>query len=668
MKKPMRHRLLSQVTTAALVFSLALGIMLGGSKVAGVRASAKSSRSSDRTAAKLSPELSKSAKRNSGGSNSGKGGNRVKVIVEIEGAVGGRLGGFLNGDGVRARKVFKHFPLQAVEIEESEVEKLAEFPEVKYVSVDKEVGTFGGHLASTTGTDNVRRVTNALGQNVTLDGTGVGIAVLDSGIDPSHVSFTDAAGASRIVFSRDFTGEGRTDDPYGHGTHVASIAAGNGKVSKSRYIGVAPNANIVNLRVLGSSGVGTASMVLGALDWLMTNRARYNVRVVNMSLGMLAVDTYTQDPLCQGVRRLFDQGVVVVAAAGNNGKSDDGQKLYGHIHSPGNEPSAVTVGAVNTFGTDYRADDQIATYSSRGPTRSFWTDARGVRHYDNLIKPDLAAPGTKIIAAKSSGNLLATRHPSLDTRVSPDPRRDMMRLNGTSMAAPAVSGAAALMLQANPTLTPNLVKVLLMYTAQPLAGFNTLEQGAGELNVDGAVRLSLLVKTTLGPLTALGFPMLRSAPPAPQSTIDGFTFRWSQGINLGRTVATGAPLITQYQKVYGAGVLLSDGVLFSDGVLVSDGALLSAGITLSENILTSSGITISEGSPFLSLGVLLSDGVLLPDGVLLSDGLLRGDSSLLASGLMHADAQVDAYSGTVGGDATNSMTAEADTGADGARR
>src|ERR671920_1294351 len=95
-------------------------------------------------------------------------------------------------------------------------------------------------------------------------------------------------------------------------------------------------------------------------------------------------------------------------AAGNNGKNAAGQKVYGQIHTPGVEPAALTVGAANTFGTDARADDTVATYSSRGPTRGYWTDAAGARHYDNLLKPDLVAPGNKVISAESYPNYLKT--------------------------------------------------------------------------------------------------------------------------------------------------------------------------------------------------------------------------------------------------------------------
>src|ERR1700741_1315066 len=375
-----------------------------------------------------------------------------------------------------------------------DVVTLALRSDVAYVSLDRDARPMG-HLSLTTGADEIRNSNN--GNNSSLDGTGIGIAVLDSGIDTGHHSFLNRSNTVRVVYSKDFTGEGRTDDPYGHGTHVASLAAGNGRISNAQYVGMAPNANIINLRVLNSQGIGSTASVLRALDWIVANRATYNIRVVNMSLGMPAVESYRNDPTCRAVRKLVDSGVAVFAAAGNNGKDSEGNKIYGRIHSPGNEPSAITVGASNTFGTDRRDDDGVASFSSRGPTRSFATDDQGVRRYDNLIKPDLVAPGNKLIEAEADNNYLVTQTPSLDAGVSGAANRKMMFLSGSSMATPVAAGAAALMLQANPSLTPNLVKVLMMYSAQPLAGFNTFEQGAGQLNIAGAVQLARSVRTDL---------------------------------------------------------------------------------------------------------------------------------------------------------------------------
>src|SRR5438552_12220317 len=179
------------------------------------------------------------------------------------------------------------------------------------------------------------------------------------------------------------------------------------------------------------------------------------------------------------------------------------------MRSPGAGPPALTRGAANTFGSDYRTDDVVTTYSSRRPPRGYWTDTLGVNHYDDLIKPDLIAPGNLIVEAESPSNYLVTNYPTLEANVSNSNIKAEMFLSGTSMATPVVAGAAALILQTNPNLTPNLVKAILEYTADPLAGFNTLEQGAGLLNVEGAVRLAGLVRTDLSNCV-LGSPLLCS--------------------------------------------------------------------------------------------------------------------------------------------------------------
>jgi serine protease AprX len=577
---------------------------------------------------------------------------KVNVVVKAAGAWNRTLDDAVKNNNGTVTKSFTNFPLRAVSLPAAAVEAFAARSDVDYVALDREVKLLG-HVSLTTGADAARVMGNYA---PTYDGTGVGIAVLDSGIDPNHTAFTQESGsASRIAFSKDFTEENRTDDPYGHGTHVASIAAGNGQVSNDSYRGIAPNAKIINLRVLNSQGKGTVSQLLAAIDWIKTNRAAYNIRVVNMSLGTSAVDSYTVDPLCLAVRGLVNAGVVV-AAAGNEGKDGAGNKIYGQIHSPGNEPSVITVGAANTFGTDARNDDVVATYSSRGPTRSFWTDAFGARHYDNLIKPDLVAPGNKIIDAQSAGNMLVSQNPTLDANVSGSAAREQMYLSGTSMATPVASGAAALLLQANPSLTPNLVKALLMYTAQQLPGYNTFEQGAGELNLEGAMRLARLVRTDLSSSTPVGSPLLTGSFGSQQSNIAGWQFNWAQGLVLDQTFVTGTNLVTKYQAVYNLGALLGDGTIMGDGVIMCDSVLMSDGVIMSDQILTSSGVIMSDGTPFLSCNMLYGSGVMMSDGTLLTDGRLLGDGVLLTDGVMMADVAVQASRALIQGDNTSAMS------------
>jgi serine protease AprX len=341
---------------------------------------------------------------------SGNGDAKVKVIVQSKTSSSpSLLGGLLNTVGGLLVTVLSNLNIRIVEVEANSVQVLASDPDVSYISLDNAVGA-SGHVTNTTGTQQVRAQKSLLGLNSTLDGSGVTIAVLDSGIDSKHKSF---ATTGKIKFSKDFTGENRTDDPWGHGTHVAAIAAGDGAPTGGAYEGIAPAANLVNLRVLNSQGVGRVSGVLAALDWLIANKANYGVKVVNMSIGTPAINSYEDDPLCNAVRKLVDAGVVVVAAAGNNGKDANGRTIYGAIHCPGNDPSVITVGASNSFGTDARNEDGVTSYSSRGPARSYKVDSYGLIHYDNIIKPDLVAPGNKIIAAEAVGNNLLKQYPVL---------------------------------------------------------------------------------------------------------------------------------------------------------------------------------------------------------------------------------------------------------------
>lgn len=554
------------------------------------------------------------------------------------------------------KKSYDNLGFVSAELPLSRIRQLSESGVVAFVSPDRPINALG-HVNNTTGADAVRTQTNATGGTYTLDGSGIGIAVIDSGMFSGHKSFSNAAGATRIKLNKDFTGENRTDDPFGHGTHVAAGAAGYRVTgtNSNLYEGIAWNANLINLRVLNSQGTGTTSALLGALNWVLTNRTAYNIRVVNISLGTPAINSYKVDPICLAVRSLVNAGVVVVAAAGNDGKSASGQKQYGTIHSPGNEPSALTVGASNSFGTDMRADDIVTTYSSRGPTRSYTTDTYGVKHYDNIVKPDLVAPGNKLVFAESDGNLIVATYPNLDRGAAKNNYR-YMYMSGSSMSTPITAGAAALVLQANPNLRPNMVKMILTYTAQQLAGYNTLEQGAGQLNIEGAIRLANAIKTTLPSGTALGTSMLTSGAPTAQSTVAGTTFPWAGGMILDQSYGRGTDLITKYQKIYDLGVLVGDGTTVNtSGVLVGDLTKVTNGVLVGDSIKTSNGVLVGDGTffmytqPLFSLGgTMLADGVLVGDGVLISDGVLVGDGVLIGD-------TIDAEGVLVNGDNTACM-------------
>jgi Subtilisin-like serine proteases len=571
---------------------------------------------------KLSPELERAAMQPRADEAA------IRTIVQVRDPQSQNLKQLFKRYGIRVHKKLNHLQMVDVELPEGALRELAESDDVQFISTDNSVAALG-HLTTTTGAEAVRNQTNAFGQRYTLDGKGIGLAILDSGMDRDHKAVKDGG---EIKVSVDFTGERRTDDPFGHGTHVAGLANADEGFTNNAYAGIAPSADLINLRVLDSNGVGTVSGLLSALNWVLANRTRYNIRVVNMSLGTPAVTSYRNDPICIAVRRLVDAGIVVVAAAGNDGKDETGQDIYGRIHSPGIEPSAITVGCSNSMGTDSRADDVMATYSSRGPTRSYWTDSDGVNHYDNLVKPDLVAPGNKVIQAEAKDNYLVTTYPQLETHLYSDEHKRLMYMSGTSMASPQVAGAVALMLQANPTLTPNLVKAILMYTAQPLAGYNLFEQGAGELNIEGAVRLAKAVRTNLNAQTPLGSPLLNVIiPPVPMTTIASTTFIWAQGIIGDYSYMTGVDLITKYQFIFGQGHLLSNGILLADGHLLSNTTQVTNGVMVADTILTSNGYALGSGSVFLDTSLLFGNGTLLPEGHLLSNGVLMGDGILLSN-------------------------------------
>src|SRR5262249_20806324 len=274
------------------------------------------------------------------------------------------------------------------------------------------------------------------------------VAVIDSGI-ASNKDFNSTGNASRIVYSQNFVfDETTTNDLYGHGTHVAGIIAGSGSNSNGagftkKFEGIAYNVNLINLRVLDENGSGSDSQVIAAIQRAIALKSTYNIRVINLSLGRPVYESYTLDPLCEAVEAAWKAGIVVVVAAGNEGRNNSANtEGYGTIAAPGNDPFVITVGAMKPMGTATRADDTIASYSSKGPTL-----------YHHIVKPDLVAPGNMAISvlASSTSNLAkaAPKNIVALSTYSTNPKGvpAYFTLSGTSMATPVVSGAVALLLQ-----------------------------------------------------------------------------------------------------------------------------------------------------------------------------------------------------------------------------
>src|SRR3954447_3560078 len=289
------------------------------------------------------------------------------------------------------------------------------------------------------------------------DGTGVGVAVIDTGISP----VPDLAG--RLIGGVDLSGGNDPfNDEYGPGTFVAGIIAGNGAGSQRAYTGVAPDANLISVKIAGADGAADITQVLAALQWTVSFRDTFGIRVVNLSLGTDSTQLYQHSLLNYAVERAWDAGIVVVVSSSNLGPNP------GTVTKPGDDPLVVTAGAIDDHGTAERPDDTIPGFSGVGPTA------------DGFTKPDLVAPGRSLVSLRAPGSTIDAQFP--DSRVG----AAYFKGSGTSFAAAATSGAAALLLDGNRSLTPDKVKSRLLATAAPAPPADTNVVARGSLAVAAA--------------------------------------------------------------------------------------------------------------------------------------------------------------------------------------
>jgi serine protease AprX len=279
-----------------------------------------------------------------------------------------------------------------------------------------------------------------------VTGQGVGVAVIDSGV----AAHPDLAG--RVVVNQNFNSNVlNADDAYGHGTAVAGIIAGNGAASGGQYIGIAPQATLINLRVNDGTGAAPTSAIMNAILWAVLNKNAYNIRVINLSLQASVQESYQTSPIDAAVEYAWLKGIVVVVAAGNHGANSA-------LYAPANDPYVITVGATDDHGTAATADDTLAGFSSYGMTQ------------DGFSKPDFVAPGRRIITTLAPNSSFALNYPSFMVGTQ------YIQLSGTSVAAPVLSGVAALYLERNPTVRPGQLKSVLLATAN---GLGVAGSGAG---------------------------------------------------------------------------------------------------------------------------------------------------------------------------------------------
>ena len=380
----------------------------------------------------------------------------VRVIVRLsDGADPETAAAELDGELVRDLSIINSIVLR---LPAGEVPNLRQKPVVEWVSLDAPVvstSTQAAGLAQThfnasafpqtTGADHLW----AQG----IDGRGVTVAVVDSGIT-DYDDFKDAGGNLRILDWVQFSNSQayHPDDYHGHGSHVAGTIGGNGALSQGRFMGMAPGVNLLTVKISDDYGMSHMSDVVAGLQWVLAKKEQYNIRVVNLSLNSTVPESYHTSPLNAALEILWFNGVVVVVSAGNNGNGRQ------YVYAPGNDPFVITVGASNDKGTENRSDDQLMGYTARGTTP------------EGFAKPDIIAPGHNVVSLMGKpDSVLANTYP--DRRIVPPGQSNYFyfRMSGTSMASAVVAGAAALLIQDEPNLTPDQVKYRLMNTGSTIS-------------------------------------------------------------------------------------------------------------------------------------------------------------------------------------------------------
>lgn len=466
----------------------------------------------------------------------------------------------MQGRGAIIRSKFNSIRAVTMHVPASMVEELAKDPNVAYITPDR--------VQKMTANPATEQFVTAVEADVAAsafaqDGTGIGVAVIDSGI-AAHADLNNASGTSRVVYSQSFVaGDTTTSDKYGHGTHVAGLIGGTGKSSgtangyAATFAGIAPNVNIINLRVLDQNGAGTDSQVIAAIQQAIALKSTYNIRVINMSMGRPVYEKYTLDPVDQAVEAAWKAGIVVVCAAGNSGRfaATNG---FGTVGVPANDPAVITVGATMTKGTATRVDDQIASYSSKGPTT-----------LDHIVKPDLVAPGNAQVSLRVAGSTLDTLFPQYVVAPTSGTSKYYV-LSGTSMATPIVSGAVALMLQKTPTLTPDQVKARLMRTAWKSVGqytyshdifgnmfnneYDLFTYGAGYLDINAALAdTNLATGVALSPTAVANSNGSITITNTSNSNFTGSSVVWGSNSTIwGNSVVWGSNALSATSVVWGA--------------------------------------------------------------------------------------------------------------------
>jgi len=542
-----------------------------------------------------------------------------------------------------------------------QIAELVNDPDVDGVSIDADVsavaavdtsaGTNNGKKNGGSGTQTggggtafdsatVADLKQTLGLGNQFTGSDITVAIIDSGI-ASSTDF-DSRIVAQYVFLKGRQYFTMPYDDYGHGTHVAGLIGSSGATSNSKYAGIAPGAKLLALKVLDGKGTGKTSDVINALEFAVANRTRFGINVINLSLGHPIYESATTDPLVQAVEAAIRAGIVVVIAAGNYGYNPlTGTTGYAGIASPGNSPSAITVGAASTNNTLSRIDDRLADYSSRGPT---W--------YDGFAKPDVLAPGQALVSNDAVGSTLDTSYPSL---VLKSGYTKFLRLSGSSMATGVVSGLVAVMLDASragaeqrwldyqnslkrsqrssfvapAALSANAVKALLEYSATPLHNdsgvtYGPLEQGAGMVNGLGATTLAYGIDTARG---AGQYWLVTNV--APFSTFGGTDEPWSRTVIWGTQLLRGTSVVDLHQAAWEDNIVWGTGAFHTivRGMFTDEDNIVWGTLVDEDNIVWGTSLPLSTNLTW-------AGNAGLEDNVVWGTALVWADNIVWGTGLV----------------------------------
>jgi serine protease AprX len=518
-------RLLLAPVLACTMLGSTLGVPLAGASTAGVQVTLDSSQ-------KIHPLLQYGAQTDPT--------RVVRVIIQQVKPPGTNLlGGLLGGLLGSTDEQFTVIPALVKSVPLGSIAVLAQDPNVRYISPDGPVqvdpslplvgpllgdvssllgGLLGSGQNSTTGSNSATKSTATVNParltttypfdtgattawagtaGKTETGAGVTVAVLDTGADLAHPDLYGHVLGVNVNNSASGPSDG-----YGHGSHVAGIIGGQDPTGQN--IGIAPRATVISVKVSDDNGAANESDVLRGLQWVDQNHGTYHIRAINLSVTASVPQSYATSPIDAAVEHLWHEGVTTVVSAGNLGASQDAV-----WYAPGNDPLAISVGCLDENLTTSPADDSLCPISSRGFTE------------DGFAKPDVVAPGRKIVAPLASGingkpTGLALTYPE---RITADGHH--IRLSGTSMAAPMVTGAIALLLQRHPTLTPDQLKQIMVRSASAYPG---QADAAGRLNIKAA-----LLASDSPPPAGVVFPVPfgGTAPPSGSGAVLWDGSRWT---------------------------------------------------------------------------------------------------------------------------------------------